>query len=292
LNLGDKKLFILIAAGGLVLLAGFIGVAWYLIAPRLAEFYPDLPSAVGIAAAFGFAVIAIGLLVIATSAVTGRRILFSQRITATVVRVLFPLVMLLASVFGIRKDEVKRSFIAVNNALVGAGRDTIHPGKVLLLLPHCLQATSCPYKITGGLIENCHGCGKCVIASLLVLARENGLSLAVATGGTLARRVIGETDPTAIIAVACEMDLTSGIRDSYPLPVYGVLNERPHGPCRDTTVDLSRVRGAIRFFGVRPEVRAVTGAPGEEPVTADREPEAEPPDAPEPVEAVPAADRN
>ena len=41
---------------------------------------------------------------------------------------------------------------------------------------------------------------------------------------------------------------TSGITDSYPLPVYGILNERPHGPCRDTTVDLELVRRAIRFF--------------------------------------------
>ena len=74
------------------------------------------------------------------------------------------------------------------------------------------------------------------------------LALAVATGGTLARRVIGEVRPLAIIAVACETDLTSGIQDSYPLPVYGVLNERPHGPCRDTTVNLDRVREAIAFF--------------------------------------------
>ena len=57
-----------------------------------------------------------------------------------------------------------------------------------------------------------------------------------------------EERPVGIIAVACEMDLTSGIRDSYPLPVYGVLNERPHGPCCDTTVALDMVRDAMRLF--------------------------------------------
>ena len=119
---------------------------------------------------------------------------------------------------------------------------------MLLLLPHCLQSTACRNKITGGLIENCQGCGRCVIAGLLELADERDLALVVATGGTLARRVIGEVRPAAIIAVACETDLTSGIRDSYPLPVYGVLNERPNGPCRDTTVNLDRVREAIVFF--------------------------------------------
>jgi hypothetical protein len=72
--------------------------------------------------------------------------------------------------------------------------------------------------------------------------------MSIATGGTLARRVIVETLPKAIVAVACERDLTSGIQDSYPIPVIGILNERPFGPCRDTRVDLSKVAAAVRFF--------------------------------------------
>jgi hypothetical protein len=248
MELGEKKLFISIAGGGLILLAVLVGAAWYLVGPRLSSFQEDLPVIIGAAALLGFAAIAVGLGMIALSALTGRRVLFSQRITATVVRILFPLVFMLSRIIGIDKDHVKRSFIAVNNALVGAGRDTLRKGNLLLLLPHCLQSTDCPNRITGGLIENCQGCGKCVISSLLVLAREHGLALTVATGGTLARRVIGEVRPVAIIAVACETDLTSGIQDSYPLPVYGVLNERPHGPCRDTTVNLDRVEEAIAFF--------------------------------------------
>jgi len=244
----ETRLFIAISAGGLLLLGVLMAVVWYLIAPRLAEFHAELPGILFLLAALVFVAVAVGLGLIALSAVTGRRILFSQRVTSTVIRILFPLVMMFASVFRIDKDHVKRSFIAVNNALVTAGRDTIERGTLLLLLPHCLQATSCPNKITGGLIENCQGCGKCVIADLVELAREEDLSLAVATGGTLARRVIKDVDPTAIVAVACETDLTSGIRDSYPLPVYGVLNVRPHGPCRDTSVELDHVREAIRVF--------------------------------------------
>jgi len=248
MELGEKKLFVSVAAGGLILLAALAGIAWYLVAPRLAELLDGLPGIVGAALLLAFVAIGIGLGMVALSAVTGRRVLFSQRITSTVVRVLFPPVLMLSSIIGIERDRIKRSFIAVNNALVGAGRDTIRRGKVMLLLPHCLQWTDCANRITGGLIENCQGCGKCVISGLLKLANEHDLALAVATGGTLARRVIGEVRPAAIIAVACETDLTSGIRDSYPLPVYGVLNERPNGPCRDTTVNLDRVREAIVFF--------------------------------------------
>ena len=250
MSLGEKRLFILMSAGGLVLLAALAFLAWYFISPRLADFYPGLPGIIGIAALLASFVVGIGLLLVALSALTGRRMLVGQRVTSTVTRILFPPVLMLSSILGIDRDRVKRSFIAVNNALVEAGRPGKGASRVLLLLPHCLQATDCPHKITGGLIENCRGCGRCVIAGLLELANEHGLSLAVATGGTLARRVIKEQKPEAIVAVACEMDLTSGIRDSYPLPVYGVLNERPHGPCRDTTVDLAAVRAAIAMFGV------------------------------------------
>ncbi len=254
---GEKKLFIMIAAGGILALVAIAGLVWYLISPRLNEFYPGLPAIVGGAALLAAFVIAAGLFIIALSALTGRRILFSHRITGTVIRILFPPVLMLAGLMRIERDRVKRSFIAVNNALVMAGQESIRGGKLLLLLPHCLQSMDCPHKITGGLIDNCRGCGRCVIAGLLSLANEFGLSVAVATGGTLARRIIVEERPVAIIAVACETDLTSGIRDSYPLPVYGVLNERPNGPCCDTTVALDMVRDAMELFvvddgGIRP----------------------------------------
>ena len=70
----------------------------------------------------------------------------------------------------------------------------------------------------------------------------------MATGGTLARRIIVEKRPKAIVAVACEYDLTTGIQDSYPLPVLGILNERPFGPCINTTVDVKKVKEAIFDF--------------------------------------------
>jgi hypothetical protein len=74
------------------------------------------------------------------------------------------------------------------------------------------------------------------------------LRLFVATGGTIARRIVKEARPEAIIAVACERDLSSGLVDTYPLPVIGILNERPFGPCINTRVDLRKVQEAITFF--------------------------------------------
>jgi hypothetical protein len=74
------------------------------------------------------------------------------------------------------------------------------------------------------------------------------VKIAVATGGTLARRIIVDNRPEAIVAVACELDLTSGIQDSYPIPVIGILNERPNGPCINTKVDIEKVKDAILDF--------------------------------------------
>jgi hypothetical protein len=64
----------------------------------------------------------------------------------------------------------------------------------------------------------------------------------------LARKIVVEKRPEMIIGVACERDLTSGIQDTYPIPVYGILNKRPNGPCYDTDVDLELVEQGMTAF--------------------------------------------
>ncbi len=104
-------------------------------------------------------------------------------------------------------------------------------------------------KITGN-VENCKACGKCKIRNLVSLSKRYRVTMSIATGGTLARRIVVEKKPDIIIGVACERDLTSGIQDSYPIPVYGIFNKRPNGPCFDTDVDLELVeRGMIAVLG-------------------------------------------
>jgi hypothetical protein len=115
------------------------------------------------------------------------------------------------------------------------------------MLPHCLQTIECDVRITHN-ISNCKRCGKCEIRDLIKISEDYNLRLFVATGGTIARRIVKEARPDAIIAVACERDLSSGLVDTYPLPVIGILNERPFGPCVNTRVDLAKVREAIAFF--------------------------------------------
>ena len=80
------------------------------------------------------------------------------------------------------------------------------------------------------------------------MGERYGLKIEVVNGGTLARRRVAQFRPSGIVAVACERDLTFGIQDVHPVPVYGVINDRPHGPCVNTCVDMTLVEDAIRFF--------------------------------------------
>lgn len=162
-----------------------------------------------------------------------------------VLKVLYPAVMLIGAFFKSRKEALQLFIIRLNNRLVGAGRYGAE--SILVLLPHCIQVSDCEVRITHN-ISNCRRCGKCGIGSLIEIAERQGVKLFVATGGTIARRIVKETRPDAIIAVACERDLSSGIVDTYPMPVLGILNERPFGPCVDTRVDMRKVEDAIEFF--------------------------------------------
>jgi len=151
---------------------------------------------------------------------------------------LFPIILQLGKMLHITQEKIQSSFVEVNNKLVEMKNKKVSPQKFLLLLPHCLQDENCPYKITQDPF-NCHRCGKCPVDKLLKLVEKWQVNVLVVTGGTLARRAVKKLRPEYVMAVACERDLSSGIVDSFPLPVWGVLNERPLGPCRNTKVSLN-----------------------------------------------------
>lgn len=97
-------------------------------------------------------------------------------------------------------------------------------------------------------VKNCKSCGLCNVADLLKLQNKYNVNVFIATGGTLARKKIKEFRPKAVVAVACERDLTAGVQDIKQIPVLGVFNQRPNGPCVDTKIDAKEVENAIKFF--------------------------------------------
>lgn len=160
---------------------------------------------------------------------------------------LFPFAVGLGRILNIPRGKVEQSFVAVNNALVKQHHVRVPSDRLLILTPHCLQLDTCPRKITRD-IENCAQCGACSVGGLLGLCHKYHMHFVVATGGTLARQMVAKARPKAIIAVACERDLTSGIQDVFPIPVIAIFNERTFGPCFNTRVDINRVEEAIKML--------------------------------------------
>lgn len=158
---------------------------------------------------------------------------------------MYPLILHLGRAMRITQDIIQKSFIDVNNKLVEARKIQVKPQEVLLLLPHCLQDDGCPHKITGDPF-NCNRCGKCPVSGVLDVVEKWQIQVKVVSGGTLARRAVKIFRPRCIVAVACERDLSSGILDSFPLPVYGVLNDRPYGPCYNTRVSIELLEENLR----------------------------------------------
>lgn len=270
-----KRLFIGLLIFTCFLVAALATVLWWVPYVGLSNIHPLLPAV--LAAVFGAVVVlmGVGVAVLLLTIVLGRDIFLSGKLRGLVIKVLFPVMIVVGKIFGFSKQRIQQSFVIINNQLVLAQRASVAPDKMLLLMPHCLQNYDCKVKITGN-VDNCKRCGKCPIKDLVELSHEYDVKLCVATGGTIARRIVVTHRPKVIIAVACERDLTSGIQDSYPLPVYGILNRRPHGPCFNTQVDMERVRQAMGFFlngraQSRDDERPAGGTPHPAPDGTDRE---------------------
>lgn len=119
---------------------------------------------------------------------------------------------------------------------------------MLIILPHCLQNNLCKHRISGDNINNCQECGACDIGKILEICKAKSISAFVASGGTIARKIIKDIKPSFIIAVACENDLLSGIKYVKKIPTAMVLNSRPNGPCFNTHVDIEKLKNIINRF--------------------------------------------
>jgi len=242
-----KRLFIGLISGTCFVVCLFLASLWFVPYIGLENIHHSAAWVLG-----GVVLLLIGLVSVAywglfLNIITKKALPGSRRFRGLTVKLFLPVMVLLGKALGIEKKSIMLSFISVNNELVQAEAGRYKPEEVLLLMPHCLQNSKCDKRLTYD-INNCIRCGKCPIAGLLDIHDKYGVNLAVATGGTIARRIVVQMRPRMIIAVACHRDLSSGIQDTYPLPVYGVLNERPHGPCLDTTVAHYLLEEALHRF--------------------------------------------
>jgi len=117
----------------------------------------------------------------------------------------------------------------VYNALAVVRARAVGKGELLLLIPRCLS--------------------KSALDGVLALSGKYEVPVFVATRGQLARRVIKERRPRAVVAVACERDMVSGLHDvAGRVPVLGLTMTLPAGPCKDAGLDLVQLEEWVKVF--------------------------------------------
>ena len=248
---GRKRLFIGLICGTSLLLCVIMVLGWGVPYVGFENIHPSVPYITGTLLVLVILFIGWAALSLVLQVITGKVLFGTKKARGVTVKLFLPLMEFSGRFIGIAPKDVRRSFIQVNNELVESAAKRYSPDKLLILLPHCIQWSGCNLRVSSRL-ERCKRCGNCCVGSLLELTDKYGVSMAIATGGTIARRIVVQKRPRLIIAIACERDLASGIQDTHPLPVYGILNQRPHGPCVDTLVALPDVEKALRRF-IRPE---------------------------------------
>jgi hypothetical protein len=139
---------------------------------------------------------------------------------------LIPKTIWLGKWLGLSRDQVAHSFILVNNAISGSRCCPNPENNLLVLLPRCLQPS--------------------IRKQIKALAEQHPCHLGTADGGEEARELVQRHRPDVIIAVACERDLLTGIKDvALAIPVIGVPNQRPEGPCKNTLINTEDFEQAL-----------------------------------------------
>ncbi|MGH7568566.1 MAG: DUF116 domain-containing protein [Gemmatimonadales bacterium] len=206
------------AALALAAAFGAAAALLFLLAPRLATLWARLPALLGLGLGAAVAVAWVWLALLAASFYGGVGLLPERLLERGPYLRLMSLTSLLSRVTG-RRDWVEHAAIDVYNTLAVRRGRIVGQGELLVLIPRCLS--------------------KQALDGVLDIAGRYHVPVFVATRGQLARRVIRERRPRAVVAVACERDMMTGLRDvAGKLPVLGLTMQLPNGPCRDASVDL------------------------------------------------------
>ncbi len=242
-----KRIFIGLLLVTLLFFLLIISLVFYLYFNRLYYVYKYIIISLIALSLVIIIIAALGLFGIVLTILSAKTYTPIQNLMILAVKILYPAALKLGKFLGISNEKIKSSFIEVNNHLVLTSNLKVSPEKILILVPHCIQKDYCIQKVTADPWK-CKRCGRCNIGNLVELAEKFNVNIAVVPGGTLARHSVIKYRPNAIVAIACERDLTSGIQDTTPIPVLGILNERPEGPCHNCIVDVRKVEEAIKFF--------------------------------------------
>lgn len=221
-------LFFRWSAAALIVGLGLAALALYLLGPRLATIHRALPHVLW----GGLGALAVALWLWWVAVLLSyhlRRPILPERLAerGPFLR-LMRLTSRVAGRFG-RRDWVENAAVKVYNALAVLRGRKVGAGELLVLIPRCLSRET--------------------LDGVLGIAGKYNVPVFVATRGQLARRVIRERRPRAVVAVACERDMVSGLHDvAGKVPVLGLTMTLPAGPCKDARLNLGQLEEWVRAY--------------------------------------------
>lgn len=239
-NTKGKRLFFLLSTSTLILMMIITTVLWWAVSPRLHEIDQILASLSLTVLRVFYLILILGTVLVLLTSYTEKNLLVARFAIRAYIKILYPITLFLGKIIGISAEKIRESFIHVNNSFLKAIKKKFNQHQILILLPHCLQNSECDIRLTND-IRRCQRCGRCDIKELSEISEKYKIKMVIATGGTLARKIVVENKPEFIIAVACDRDLVDGMREVFPIPIYGILNSRPHGPCLNTKVSAGQI---------------------------------------------------
>lgn len=221
--------FMIFAAVSILFLSGIALFIQYMIDPRLQQINPILSIVIKYVVDGGIVFLSIWFLILVIAIISGRSVPLPLGKMSSSVNALVPIATWLGLKFGISKDRMAHSMVRVSNAITRTFGRKVNGERLLVVLPRCLD--------------------KSTRTEIAQLGEKYQCQVFIAGGGEMARKIVKDRKPTAIIGVACERDLVSGIRDVAPrIPVIGIPNIRPEGPCKNSTANMESIEEAIRFF--------------------------------------------
>jgi len=233
-NRGDydssPRLFFGWSAAALLVGLGLVALALYVFDPRLADLNSALPRLLWTGLAVAGVLLWAWWGVLFLSYAIGRPLLPERLAERGPFLRLMLLTSRVAERFG-RRDWVENAAVKVYNGLALLRRRKVGKGELLLLIPRCLS--------------------KETLDGVLSIAGKYEVPVFVATRGQLARRVIRERRPRAVVAVACERDMVSGLHDvAGKIPVLGLTMTLSSGPCKDASLNLRQLEEWVRAYVV------------------------------------------
>jgi hypothetical protein len=231
------RLFLILLTASVFVTIAVAGLILYLVTPRLAQLDVRLPAILAALLTFASLVVVgwlLAIILISKSRFRVWRLPLIHRLFYE----FSSLADRLGRKLGLSRDKVGHSFIKLSNALT-IGKLTLKPQlKILILLPRCLTREA-----RDRIMSTC---------------AEYNVVVKIATGGEIARKYIREISPDAVIGVACERDLVSGIQDTAQhIPVIGIPNIRPDGPCQSTHIEFEELETTLRrIFGAGPSIES------------------------------------